>query len=301
MIGLKQHFNKTRIAPTPSGFLHPGNVLSFSLTAAIAKQCGANVLLRIDDMDHDRKEEKYISNIFETLSLLNIHWNEGPRNAKEFEASYSQKNRLAVYELYLKQLRDSALVYACTCSRSQIISENSQGFYTGNCLHKGIPLDTPDACWRIDTSRAERILINTYQQRALRLTLPTQMNHFIVRRKDGLPAYQLTSLADDVFFGIDLVVRGKDLWPSTLAQLFLAQQLELKQFLEVVFYHHKLLNSRNGEKLSKLAGNNAYPTITSSSLPETVFAFISEQLGLPGSIKKWQHLGTYINSLQSDF
>jgi len=111
------HFNKTRIAPTPSGFLHLGNVLSFALTAALAKQHEAKILLRIDDMDQARAEQEYIQDIFDTLNFLEIPWDEGPRNAEEFKDNYSQLHRLTLYSEAIEQLRDNKLLFACTCSR----------------------------------------------------------------------------------------------------------------------------------------------------------------------------------------
>jgi glutamyl-tRNA synthetase len=84
--------------------------------------------------------------------------------------------------------------------------------------------------------------------------LPDEMKNFMVRRKDGVPAYQLASLVDDLHFGIDFIVRGADLWPSTLAQHYLAKQLGEASFSAIRFYHHPLLKNEQGEKLSKSAG-----------------------------------------------
>src|SRR5580698_8544901 len=73
-------FRKTRIAPTPSGFLHLGNVLSFALTAGLARRSGASILLRIDDLDRERVSREYVEDIFDALNFLGIPWDEGPRN-----------------------------------------------------------------------------------------------------------------------------------------------------------------------------------------------------------------------------
>jgi glutamyl-tRNA synthetase len=81
------------------------------------------------------------------------------------------------------------------------------------------------------------------------------MGDFVVRRRNGLPAYQVASLADDLHYGINLVVRGVDLLPSTAAQLFLAGQLPPNAFPKAVFYHHPLLKDEGGQKLSKSAGS----------------------------------------------
>ena len=102
-------YNKTRIAPTPSGFLHLGNVLSFGITAALARKHGAKILLRIDDLDRTRINKQYVQDIFDTLNFLEIPWDEGPRNIKEYEDSYSQLHRMGVYQEALEQLADEKL------------------------------------------------------------------------------------------------------------------------------------------------------------------------------------------------
>src|ERR1700760_1845577 len=120
MNNLPGQYHKTRIAPTPSGFLHLGNILSFSITAALAKESGAKILLRIDDLDQPRVNKDYLQDIFDTLNFLEIPWDEGPKNVKEFEADYSQQHRMMAYQEAIDQLIDHKLVFACTCSRKQL-------------------------------------------------------------------------------------------------------------------------------------------------------------------------------------
>ncbi len=93
------NYKKTRIAPTPSGFLHLGNVLSFSITAALAKKHSAKILLRIDDLDRARANDQYLQDIFDTLNFLEIPWDEGPRNVNEFKNAYSQAHRMACHRM----------------------------------------------------------------------------------------------------------------------------------------------------------------------------------------------------------
>ena len=250
---MKQHFTRTRIAPTPSGYLHLGNAYSFLITQKFAAGTGAGIFLRIDDLDQQRVEQAYIQDIFETLDFLGIVYNEGPGDPSDFETRYSQLRRLPLYENALKKLTEAGKVFACTCSRTQILQDNSSGVYPGTCLHKRLPLDTPNAAWRLNTRDAGQIKINTLHGSTVH-DLPSSMNYFVVRKKDGAPSYQLASLIDDVHFGIDLVVRGKDLWASTLGQLLLAEVLGYNEFRNVCFHHHDLLETPSGEKLSKSAG-----------------------------------------------
>jgi glutamyl-tRNA synthetase len=86
-------FAQTRIAPTPSGYLHLGNAYSFLLTKALAKKHGAKILLRIDDLDRDRYRPEYVEDIFATLDFLEIKIDQGPKNSKEMESTWSQVHR----------------------------------------------------------------------------------------------------------------------------------------------------------------------------------------------------------------
>lgn len=272
-------FHKTRLAPTPSGFLHVGNAYSFALTAALAQKTGASILLRIDDMDRDRVQPEYVTDVFDTLHFLDIPWHEGPKDAADFEAHFSQRHRLPLYEKALERLVATGLVYACDCSRKQI-NEQYGGVYPGTCKHKEIPLSTKDVSWRIDTDKAQPIRVKQLHDEQVFTALPADVQHFIVRKKDGFPAYQLTSLVDDLHFGIDLIVRGEDLFSSTLAQLFLADMLKEDKFLDVTFYHHGLLKD-GARKLSKSAGDTSIKyLLEEGKAANEIFALIGEKVGL---------------------
>ncbi|MBS1533414.1 MAG: tRNA glutamyl-Q synthetase [Bacteroidetes bacterium] len=248
----KRQFSKTRVAPTPSGFLHLGNVLSFAITAAVAEQTGAKILLRIDDLDRDRVRKEYVQDIFDTLNFLEIPWHEGPRNFADYDSEFSQGHRLPLNHKALDELKQSRQLFACTCSRAQ-----AGEIYPGTCRDKNIPFDAKDVSWRLKTNASAEINVNTLNNGIIKTHLPTAMQDFVVRKKDGYPAYQLASVIDDVHFGIDLVVRGVDLWDSTLAQLYLASALQLDDFQRTTFHHHGLLAENNGKKLSKSAGDTS--------------------------------------------
>jgi len=278
-----QFYTKTRIAPTPSGYLHLGNVLSFAITAALAQRHDANILLRIDDLDQARVNKLYIQDIFDTLDFLQLPYDEGPKDAEDFRQNYSQLHRMDSYKQALDKLRDGNAVYACTCSRKQINS--------CECFDKHIPLDTPGASWRLITNNAI-VSVKDYNGNAIQATLPHEMQNFIVRKKDGFPAYQLTSVVDDLLYGIDLIVRGQDLWASTLAQHVLASALNKgNEFGAINFYHHPLITDKSGQKLSKSAGATSVNYLKESGLSSgKVFEQIGTLIGKPG-ITTWQQLG----------
>ncbi|MFT4203654.1 MAG: glutamate--tRNA ligase family protein [Chitinophagaceae bacterium] len=245
--------SKTRIAPTPSGFLHLGNAYSFVHTAVLAATTGAKILLRIDDMDWQRTRHEYVEDIFATLEYLQIRWDEGPRDAKDLEEHWSQRNRMELYSEALLRLESDGHIFACECSRSELL--HSGGICP--CAAKNIGLHSNGVAWRLRTDSTQTMYCKDFHGKEREAMLPKEMLHFVVRKKDGLPAYQLSSLVDDVHFGVDLVVRGQDLWPSTLAQLYLARLLGMEGFLTATFVHHPLLTDDFGEKLSKSAGSTS--------------------------------------------
>jgi len=285
------YFSKTRIAPTPSGFLHLGNVLSFAITAAIAEKTNAKILLRIDDLDRDRVNKQYVQDIFDTLNFLEIPWDEGPRNYKEYESEYSQLHRIELYQTALQQLKDSGQVFACTCSRAQVRRSNPGDIYLRTCRDKAIPLDTKEASWRLKTDGTTEISVNTLQQGIIKTNLPANMQDFIVRKKDSYPAYQLASVIDDLHFGVDLVVRGDDLWASTLAQIYLSSHLKANAFQNSTFHHHALLTEPSGKKLSKSAGGTSVKYLRESGKKAgDVYSELGKMLGFKDQVRNWQEL-----------
>ncbi|QTE35913.1 glutamate--tRNA ligase family protein [Mucilaginibacter gossypii] len=284
------HFNKTRIAPTPSGFLHVGNILSFSITAALARKHGAKILLRIDDLDRARVNLEYLTDIFDTLRFLEIPWDEGPQDTDDFESRFSQIHRMQLYNEALDQLVAGDFVFACTCSRKQMSETGSC-----TCSDKQIPLNTPEASWRLRTDNAATLQVKSYNDKIILTQLPAEMENFVVRKKDGFPAYQLTSVIDDLFYGVDLIVRGEDLWASTLAQIQVATVLEKQTFNDIVFYHHPLLLEADGKKLSKSAGSTSIRYLSQEGKSaEDVFMLISDLCSLPEKANNWQELAASI-------
>jgi len=284
-------FRKTRFAPTPSGYLHLGNIFSFALTAVLAERSGAGILLRIDDMDRERANPDYIHDIFETLPFLGLSWTEGPQNAQELEERYSQRYRLDIYNKALNKLRDTGLVYACDCTRAQILKQSPNGAYPGTCRHKGLSPEAKDVAWRLNTESAGTVSVKSLDGALLKAALPADMQDPVIRKKDGFPAYQLSSIVDDSHFGIDLIVRGYDLWPSTLVQLHIAGLLKEDHFLNTTFYHHPLLLDAHQRKLSKSAGDTSVHYLRQQGFSaEEVYERLGRELRLSEPLKHWRNL-----------
>ncbi len=282
-------FAQTRIAPTPSGFLHLGNAYSFLLTKALAEKHGAKILLRIDDLDRERYRQEYVQDILDTLDFLEIQIHQGPRSVAEFESQWTQQHRMSLYQEALDQLQQSRLLFSCTCTRSQILQIDPRGIYLGQCLDRRMPLDKNETTWRINTLDADFLDYIAYPATKKSALIPEEASCYVVRKKDKDPAYQLSSLVDDLHFGVDLIVRGQDLFPSTLAQLDLARILGKDGFANTTFYHHPLLKGPDQSKLSKSAGAFSIRQLRQEgkSLGD-VFQLLGKSLGIQEEIKSFQ-------------
>jgi glutamyl/glutaminyl-tRNA synthetase len=234
---------RTRIAPTPSGYLHLGNLFNFMLTWIRARQQGMHVLLRIDDADSQRKRSEYLEDIFKTLDWLGIDWNLGPTGIDDFEKNWSQRHRKSNYNALLDELLQTNQVFSCSCSRSTIDAIKSC-----TCKENPSPNDVPVAI-KINTPlESFRFLDDKIG------TVDCLLTPFVVCQKNGEASYQVSSLADDRFFQITHVFRGEDLIDSTARQLYVDNMLGGSEFQHIHFHHHKLVIGNNGKKLSKSAG-----------------------------------------------
>ncbi|TXK38136.1 tRNA glutamyl-Q synthetase [Pontibacter qinzhouensis] len=276
---------RTRIAPTPSGYLHLGNVLSFALTWALARSQNGTIALRIDDLDNTRFRPEYLHNIFETLQFMGIDYDEGPASPDDFLKNYSQHQRLPLYRQLLDQLQAKNLLYACPCSRSQIAAVSPQGLYPLTCRSRQVPLSEPGTAWRIRVPEHEKVCFyDQLLQQNYEVPLWQQMPDFVVRRKDGIPAYQVASVCDDLQMGINLVVRGQDLLTSTAAQVYLAACTGNTAFANMQFFHHPLLLNAAGDKLSKSDGALSVHHMRQQGLSKTeLWQLLAQLLGWQGS------------------
>ncbi|WP_194973178.1 glutamate--tRNA ligase family protein [Aquiflexum lacus] len=290
-----KNFKLTRYAPTPSGFLHLGNVYSFVVTYHLAKKHQAKVLLRIDDLDKERIKNRYIQDIFDTLDFLELPYDLGPKNLKDFTSNFSQNKRMEQYTKGLEILKKSQLLFACDCSRKKVEKMHPKGYYTGFCRNRKLPFDQNEISWRLKANMHQDISFKDLNEGHIVGKLPGILTDFVVRKKDGLPAYQFTSMVDDLHFGVDLIVRGKDLFGSTLAQVYLSEHLAPNTFAQNTFYHHYLLQDPKNQKLSKSAGASSIQFMRKSGKKkEDIYKMIGEWLGVKEPIKSLEEFGRYI-------
>lgn len=248
---------KSRIAPTPSGYLHWGNLLNFSLAWRETRISNGILQLRIDDLDSTRSRPEYIEDIFHTLNWLGFDWDDGPTSPDDFVRNHSQSARKEIYREWLPMFPG----YACCCSRQEIRARTEKT-YDGHCRDLGLELISGVTQWRARENGVEEDIV--------------------LWRKDDLPAYHLVSLIEDIAFGTTLIVRGADLLESTQAQLRLANWLgeDGEAFKKVKFIHHPLLLDEAGHKMSKSSGATSLKHCRESGmLPSDVFAELSRRAG----------------------
>lgn len=268
-----------RFAPSPTGPLHFG-----SLVAAVASYCDAKAnqgrwLVRMEDVDKPREMPGAADDILHTLHAFGFEW--------DGEVVY-QSERNALYQQAFQQLLDMKLIYPCSCSRKEIADSATHGIeglvYAGTCRAGMLQHKTQHA-WRVSVTD-EILSFNDAIQGQQSQQLNRDIGDFVLKRADGLFAYQLAVVVDDANQQITHIVRGADLLNSTPRQIYLQQLLGLAQ---PHYAHIPLAVNSDGEKLSKqnlalpinkehapqlifdallFLGQNPPPTLKQNSLPE---------------------------------
>ncbi len=258
---------KIRFAPSPTGYLHEGHLLSALYVWAAAKKWNLSIHLRIEDHDQSRARPEYIKSIYEDLEWFGF----------EYDSDSIQSNRKPVYDAALEKLKREGLVYPCYCSRKQLEAENPKSatgeiVYQGKCRKASTVMDTlvPTA---LRCDEQEGTLVPTALRcdgtpHNLRVIVPDKAIHwhdlrlgdftenpkqqcgdFPIRDRDGQWTYQFAVCVDDIDEGITHVVRGEDIISSTARQIALMQMLGRET--PPVYMHHPLIVDSTGKKLSK--------------------------------------------------
>ncbi len=234
----------SRLAPTPSGYLHLGNALNFLVTWEFVRKHNGRLILRIDDADSTRARPEYVEDVFRTLEWLGIDWDLGPSGPDDFARHYSQS---AQTEKYFAAIEGLERVYSCGCSRKEIRKSFGSTIYGGSCRERRLPFVRGRTAKRIIVDRSARDSCESFD-------LGRMMGDFVLWTRDDTPAYQLVSLVEDEAHGVTHIFRGEDLLSSTHAQKYLAEELGCPSFLRARVFHHELLYDTAGCKLAKSAG-----------------------------------------------
>lgn len=235
----------TRIAPTPSGFLHLGNAVNFALISLLAARWDAQVALRIDDMDSTRARPEYVDDIFATLEWLEVPWSLGPRDSAGFARDFSMSARTDYYRAQLESLRDSGLtVFACACSRADLASTGGLRC-AGRCVDSALDLVPNRTALRLRIPEGAVIAMSG---KTVDLAVHGDV---VLWRRDDLPAYHLVTVIEDRDLGVTDIVRGADLLESSALHAWLAPHLNAPNVAEANYVHHGLIADDDGHKLSK--------------------------------------------------
>lgn len=242
----------TRFAPAPTGWLHLGHVLNARCVWEAARALGGRVLLRIEDHDRERCRPEYEAGILDDLDWLGFRPDVFPTAAyRAGRCEGRQSDRDAVYRDAIEALRRKGLVYACDCSRRDIVAASAEPAaelrYTGRCRDRGLPV-TDGYGWRIRIDPGEEAFDDA--RLGPQSQSPSQQcGDVLLRDRLGNWTYQFAVTVDDWREGIDLVIRGADLLASTGRQIRIARLLGRAR--PPVFLHHALLMNSPEQKLSK--------------------------------------------------
>lgn len=246
-----------RFAPSPTGFMHLGNVWAALLAWLSVKSQNGTMILRVEDLDPDRSKPHFTERIVSDMKWLGLDWDEGPQLGGDF-GPYNQDQRRHIYESALKALQDRGMVYPCFCTRKELRAasaphrEDGVFIYNGKCKHlsqealdEGLKnkrhafrIGVPDKVYKFTD-----LNYGPYEQ-----NLAKDCGDFVLSRGDGVHAYQLAVVVDDALMGVDTVVRGCDLIDSSPRQIFLHEMLG---FDAPQFGHVPLLKGEDAQRLSK--------------------------------------------------
>lgn len=234
-----------RFAPSPTGPLHFGSLLAAVASYCEAKSQDGQWLVRMEDLDKPREMAGAADHILRTLEAFGFEW--------DGEVVY-QSRRSSLYQDALSQLQKKSLIYQCDCSRKEIADAYNQRpaqhgidglIYPGTCRHKA----------KIKLPHASRVVVDSNPiaftdaiQGNIQQNLAHDIGDFVLKRADGLYAYQLAVVVDDFVQEITHIVRGADLLDSTPRQIYLQQKLN---YPTPQYAHIPVASNTAGEKLSK--------------------------------------------------
>ena len=267
-----------RFAPSPSGYLHPGNLLCALLAWLSCRSRGGRFIVRIEDLDAGRCPKKYALQALTDLDWLGLSSDEDP---------LWQSQRAAVYGAALEQLSRSGHVYPCFCSRAELHASFAPNLgdevpvYSGKC--RGLTQEeiAAKSALRRPALRLavpdEAVAFTDALQGPYERNLARQCGDFILRRSDGIYAYQLAVVCDDAASGVTEVVRGRDILPSTPQQIYLCRLLG---FPVPAYAHIPLLTDSSGRRLSKRDGDISLSALSRRFSREEIVGMLACAAGL---------------------
>ena len=265
-----------RFAPTPSGRMHLGNLFSALLAWLSVRSQGGELVLRMEDLDTQRTNAGYASQLRRDLTWLGLTWD---------RETTPQSQRQEAYQAAFRLLEEMGLLYPCYCTRSRLhridAPHATDGVYVydGRCRNR-----KPEEwaafgrlpAWRVRVPDREVSLWDGVQGQYIE-NLARDCGDFVVRRADGVFVYQLAVVVDDARMGVTEVVRGSDLLSSTARQLYLYRLLGLQA---PQFAHCPLLLAADGRRLSKRDGDQSLENLRAKYTAEEIVGKLAYAYGL---------------------
>ena len=270
-----------RLAPSPTGALHLGNVRTFMIAWLRARSQGGRVIFRMEDLDHPRDKPGAAVQAEDDLRWLGFDWDE----------TFVQSERTAIYRAACEKLVAAKILYPCVCSRKDV--ENAQSaphageqlYYPGTCRDRFASWQAAQAflgsvrtpCWRCRVPdetvvRFTDVFAGAYEQK-----LASVLGDFPVARDEGGAGYTLAVTVDDALMGVTEVVRGDDLLAATPAQIFLYRALGYEP---PAFCHVPLMVGQDGRRLAKRHGDTRISTYRAAGVSsERILGFLAATCG----------------------
>lgn len=268
-----------RLAPSPTGALHLGNVRTFMVAWLRARSRGGKLLFRMEDLDHPRDKPGAAAAAVDDLRWLGFDWDE----------ECTQSERRPLYAAAIRRLRGQGRVYPCACSRRDV--ENAQSaphageqlFYPGTCRDRFAGWEDAAAfagrtpCWRFRTEPGDAVSFTDLFAGPQRMDVAAALGDFpLARDRDGA-GYTLAAVVDDAATGVSEVVRGDDLLAATPPQILLYRALGLEP---PAFFHVPLVTGMDGRRLAKRHGDTRVAAYRAAGVaPERILGFLARSCG----------------------
>jgi len=256
---------KTRFCPSPTGLMHLGNVRTALFNDLLAKSANGQFLLRIEDTDRERSDERYTKALMEDLVWLGLNWQEGPQH-DQGNGPYHQSERQSIYNDYYQRLVTADYAYPCFCSEEELALQRKIQRSAGR------PPRYPETCRNLTAEQRDEKISQGIKP-TLRFSVPknetiafdylvrghqqfdsNDIGDFIIRRADGTPPFLFCNAIDDALMGVTHALRGEDHITNTPRQLMVLKALGLQG---PIYGHIALIVGNDGSPLSKRHGSRS--------------------------------------------
>jgi len=281
--------NRVRFAPSPTGYLHVGNVRTALVNWLFVRKNGGEFILRIDDTDLERSRPEYEAAIREDMSWLGLNW----------DSTFNQSSRFARYDEAIEQLKKSDRLYPCyetpeelDVQRKQLAARGLPPIYNRASQKITDEQKARKPHWRFQLTEGE--LVWNDMIRGETKFKATHMSDPVLIREDGVPLYTLASVVDDGDYSITHVIRGEDHVSNSAVQIQLYEALGFKV---PTFAHMALLKTKDGELSKRLGGNDIRGMREAGILPMAINSMLG-RMGTSDSVEAFENIQSLVDTFE---